>query len=228
MGQAVPAGRRRVRGGNSSRAASLKLAGHPLAILRRWATLPPLASRPSGRQPLRGGVSSVMKFLVSRRTAGAVLVAVAAGAVAAAAYAGGSADTPGNGPETATLVKSRSSFRGDVRTLPQLPPQAQRERPQREEPQTPLQPSGEAAPIGSGSAPASISAPAPSATSFDGLHYAEDCNGSQCGRGHPPDTNGDVGPTYYIQTINVALGIYDKSNGSRVAAFTFDQLMSQA
>jgi hypothetical protein len=172
---------------------------------------------------------SVIKFLVSRRAVGALLVAVAAGIVVAAAVAGGS-DAPGNGPEIATLAKSGASFRGDVRTLPQLPPQAvaRPERPDREEPVTRLDPSGEAAPVGSGTAPASISAPAPSATSFDGLHYAEDCNGSQCGQGHPPDTNGDVGPTYYVQTINVGVGIYDKSTGTRVAAFTFDQLMSQA
>ena len=39
--------------------------------------------------------------------------------------------------------------------------------------------------------------------------------------------NGDVGPTYYIQTINTSIGIYDKSNGNRVAAFTFNAFMSQ-
>jgi hypothetical protein len=63
-------------------------------------------------------------------------------------------------------------------------------------------------------------APPPDA-SFDGLDFAN------WGDGHPPDTNGDVGPAYYIQTINTAIGIYDKSNGSRVAAFTFDAFMSQ-
>ena len=50
-------------------------------------------------------------------------------------------------------------------------------------------------------------APAPDA-SFDGLDFAT------WGQGHPPDTNGDVGPNYYIQTINVSIGIYDKSNGT--------------
>ena len=47
------------------------------------------------------------------------------------------------------------------------------------------------------------------------------------GAGHPPDENGDVGPTYYIQTVNTSIGIYDKSTGARVAAFTFDSFMSQ-
>ena len=40
-------------------------------------------------------------------------------------------------------------------------------------------------------------------------------------------TNGDVGPTYYIQTVNTSIGIYDKSTGARVAAFTFNAFMSQ-
>jgi hypothetical protein len=63
-------------------------------------------------------------------------------------------------------------------------------------------------------------APAPD-SSFDGLDFAN------WGAGHPPDENGDVGPTYYIQTINTSIGIYDKSNGNRVAAFTFNAFMSQ-
>src|SRR3954470_3289149 len=66
----------------------------------------------------------------------------------------------------------------------------------------------------------SAPAPAPSA-SFEGLDFAN------WGQGHPPDTNGDVGPNYYIQTINVSIGIYAKSTGSRVAAFTFNSFMSQ-
>ena len=68
---------------------------------------------------------------------------------------------------------------------------------------------------------ASAAAAPPPLTTFDGLDFAN------WGAGHPPDTNGDVGPTYYIQTINTSIGIYDKSNGNRVAAFTFDAFMSQ-
>jgi len=37
----------------------------------------------------------------------------------------------------------------------------------------------------------------------------------------------DVGPQYYIQTINTSVGIYNKSDGSRVTAFVFNTLMSQ-
>jgi hypothetical protein len=71
-----------------------------------------------------------------------------------------------------------------------------------------------------GAASPNTPAPSPDA-SFEGLDFAN------WGAGHPPDTNGDVGPSYYIQTINTSIGIYDKSNGSRVAAFTFDAFMSQ-
>jgi hypothetical protein len=47
------------------------------------------------------------------------------------------------------------------------------------------------------------------------------------GAGSPPDTNGDVGPQYYIQTVNTSIGIYDKSNGLRVSGLTFNTFMSQ-
>jgi hypothetical protein len=99
-----------------------------------------------------------------------------------------------------------------------------RERPEHEEPYGPpeasagsvlpskVSPSG----IAAGAAPA----PGPD-SSFDGLDFAT------WGAGHPPDENGDVGPTYYIQTVNTSIGIYDKSTGTRVAAFTFDAFMSQ-
>jgi hypothetical protein len=58
-------------------------------------------------------------------------------------------------------------------------------------------------------------------SSFEGLDFAN------WGQGHPPDTNGDVGPNHYIQTINVSIGIYNKSTGARIAAFTFNSFMSQ-
>ncbi len=45
------------------------------------------------------------------------------------------------------------------------------------------------------------------------------------GAGWPPDTNGDVGPSHYIQTVNTSIGIYDKT-GALITAFTFDTLMN--
>ncbi|HLN81545.1 MAG TPA: hypothetical protein VK392_10175 [Thermoanaerobaculia bacterium] len=95
-----------------------------------------------------------------------------------------------------------------------------RERPERHAPVQDL--AGELAPIGGGLAIPSLAVPAPSPiASFEGLDFAN------WGDGHPPDTNGDVGPEYYIQTVNTSIGIYRKSDGVRVAAFTFNTFMSQ-
>ena len=129
-------------------------------------------------------------------------------------------------PREDRLVRGRS-FHGDLRTLPQIRPE-KFERPEFEEPAiTPVPYPGspsaatQSAATAVTNAPA-LSAPAPSASnSFEGLDFAN------WGAGHPPDTNGDVGPQYYIQTINTSVGIYNKSDGTRVAAFTFNTLMSQ-
>jgi carboxypeptidase family protein len=131
-------------------------------------------------------------------------------------------------PREDRLMRGRS-FHGDVRTLPQIPPE-KFERPEHEEPPfrptlapgtTDPGPGTHTSPL-SPVAPPSPSAPAPApSNSFDGLDFAN------WGAGHPPDTNGDVGPVYYIQTINTSIGIYTKSTGVRAAAFTFNTLMSQ-
>ena len=116
-------------------------------------------------------------------------------------------------------------FRGDVRTLPQVLP-TRFERPEFEEPKvTPVPYPGTGAvaqggmATSAGAPPLNAPAPPPS-SSFEGLNFAN------WGAGHPPDTNGDVGPQHYIQTINTSVGIYQK-NGVRLAAFTFNSLMSQ-
>src|SRR5262249_55614065 len=102
-----------------------------------------------------------------------------------------------------------------------------RERPEPEDPKTHLVGGTEPAPIGSGTFPGE-QLPAPSTlTNFEGLHFNEDCGGVSCGDGHPPDPNGDVGPHYFVETVNTSVGIYDKSNGQRVAGFSFNALMSQ-
>ncbi|HEX9982141.1 MAG TPA: IPT/TIG domain-containing protein [Thermoanaerobaculia bacterium] len=62
-------------------------------------------------------------------------------------------------------------------------------------------------------------APAPLAN-FVGLDW------NTWGSGHPPDTVGDVGPNHYIQSVNSAVGIYQK-DGTQIAAFTLDDFMSQ-
>lgn len=60
--------------------------------------------------------------------------------------------------------------------------------------------------------------PSPNLT-FKGLDFLN------WGAGWPPDTNGDVGPNHYIQTVNTSIGIFSKS-GPRIAAMTFNKLWS--
>lgn len=127
-----------------------------------------------------------------------------------------------NGP-VELIMRRGASTRLDLRNLPQTPAK-QRERPEREAPPlnpsavegqpAPPQPSAPVEPVRTAAAP-------PTIMNFEGLDFAN------WGAGHPPDTNGDVGPAYYIQTINTSIGIYRKSDGVRVAAFTFDTFMSQ-
>src|SRR3954466_6007136 len=63
------------------------------------------------------------------------------------------------------------------------------------------------------------SAPAPSPLStFKGLDF------DHWGAGWPPDTVGDVGPNHFVQAVNTSIGIFRKSDGARLAAFTYDQL----
>ena len=135
-------------------------------------------------------------------------------------------------PTESKLVKAGRSFVGDLRTLPYVKP-VKRERIEREGPMP--NPVLAGAPLLEGdrsddklgkeneelpvvSSP-SAAAPPP-IMNFAGLDFAT------WGAGHPPDTVGDVGPEYFIQAINTSIGIYRKSDGVRVAAFTFDSFMS--
>jgi uncharacterized repeat protein (TIGR01451 family) len=127
------------------------------------------------------------------------------------------------GPPIELQMKKAGATTIDLRLLPQTPPEKV-ERPELEEPEAhPVELPG----THSVNAPAIASPPGPSApapppiANFDGLDFAT------WGAGHPPDTNGDVGPTYFIQTVNTSIGVFQKSDGTRVAAFTFNTLMSQ-
>ncbi len=124
-------------------------------------------------------------------------------------------------PKELHLVKAKE-FNGDLRDLPRTPP-VKKERPEKEAPEfeplfigpKPPTPSKPAAPKVAPAAPA----PSPIAN-FDGLDF------NTWGAGHPPDTNGDVGPNHYIETVNTSIGIYNKT-GTQLAAFTFNTFMSQ-
>jgi hypothetical protein len=48
------------------------------------------------------------------------------------------------------------------------------------------------------------------------------------GAGHPPDTVGDVGAGFYMQAVNTSIGIWAKTGGAPLAAFTFNTLWSGA
>ncbi|MET0626323.1 MAG: Ig-like domain repeat protein, partial [Pyrinomonadaceae bacterium] len=140
--------------------------------------------------------------------------------------AGDSVNRVKNKPREERLTRAKP-FKGDLRNLSRRRP-VRREKPEREgpAPRPTIRPGTPAAPdTPPPSAPVeevSPSAPAPAPmANFAGLDFAT------WGAGHPPDTVGDVGPTYYIQSINSSVGIYDKSNGAQVAAFTLDTFMSQ-
>ena len=127
------------------------------------------------------------------------------------------------GPPVELSMKRAASSRIDLRMLPHKPPR-RIERPERQPPfvnpvpiQRDIVPPVPAAPV---VPPRLAPAPAPIAN-FDGLDFLN------WGAGWPPDTNGDVGPNQYIQTINSSVGIYRKSDGLELAAFTLDTLMSQ-
>ena len=109
----------------------------------------------------------------------------------------------------------------DLRKLPSTPP-VRRERPEREEPDViPVSLPGGNPGLSTSTRPGP-SAPMPATISnFLGLDF------TSWGAGRPPDTVGDVGPTYFIQAVNTSIGIYRKSDSVRVAAFTFDTFMSQ-
>lgn len=122
-----------------------------------------------------------------------------------------------------------TEFDGDLRTLPQTytPPQYYRllnefeGPPDRKPPPT------------SGSQPTQPSvrmlAPMPSpSANFPGLNFTTTVNGGQAGGGWPPDTNGDIGPAYYIQSVNTAMGVFNKSTGALVTAFTINQFWANS
>src|SRR5947208_11124919 len=120
-------------------------------------------------------------------------------------------------PKVAPVV-----FRGDVRDLPQVP-QRELTRPELKEPisnkyllaealkPTPEQPNIPLAPM-----------PAP-IQNFPGITRTDTCTGGQCGAGTPPDTNGAVGRNHYIQAVNSAYAIYNKT-GALLASFTENAL----
>ncbi len=108
----------------------------------------------------------------------------------------------------------------DLRQLPLSPPKRQWREEREPPPYTPRELPGGPEPQPLSLPRVAAPAPSPSAN-FAGLDFLN------WGAGRPPDTVGDVGPTYFIQAVNSSVGIYRKSDGVRLAAFTFNTLMSQ-
>ena len=160
----------------------------------------------------------------SRLVRAAIIVLVLSTIATVAAIAGegpglarSAADAPGLDlkPEPNEKVKP-AHFDGDLRRIPKGHVEQGEARP---EPQVPYAAPGAA----EGDAAvqdvaAAAPAPAPS-TSFEGLNYVAN------GAGFPPDTNGDVGPNHYVETVNTSIGIYSKT-GTKLWAGTFNSLFT--
>jgi hypothetical protein len=128
---------------------------------------------------------------------------------------------PAGGPAPVVLRPVHpTAFHGDIRTLPRPRTIPGTLRPELEGPDTTLGPASQPDPALQSEAPLA-NAPGPSIT-FPGLDH------DTWGDGWPPDTNGDVGPQHYIQLVNTSVGIFRKSDGARLAAFSFNSLFSSA
>jgi hypothetical protein len=113
-------------------------------------------------------------------------------------------------------------FNGDVRDLPQIP-QAELMRPELQPPFDVKQLLTEAH-VPQSEAPNAPLAPMPTPIqNFPGITRTDTCTGGPCGAGVPPDTNGAVGPSHYIQAVNSAFAIYNKT-GTLLASFTENAL----
>ncbi len=175
------------------------------------------------------------RFVPSRRCGTALLRSIFAAGfalLACAPFASAQQNAPQPPPAATTValpLAYPTEFNGDLRTLPQtyMPPQYYlllnefEEPPDRKPPPGPeaLRPQPNIEMLG----------PMPSTSAnFAGLGFTTAVNGGQAGGGWPPDTNGDVGPTYYIQSVNTAMGVFDKSTGALVTSFTINQLWANS
>ena len=100
-----------------------------------------------------------------------------------------------------------AEFNGDVRSLSHLPSAPTSPKFYRA-PLKRKQPSPLAAPLVPSAEPSRPGGPRPPMPSpienFAGMSYTDDCGGGNtCGGGWPPDPNGDVGPSHYIEAVNL-------------------------
>ena len=62
----------------------------------------------------------------------------------------------------------------------------------------------------------------PPLLTFDGINFAQ----TQCDFCYPPDTNGDVGPNHYVQTVNTSFRVFDKSGNPLTPVTTFNSFFA--
>ena len=138
-----------------------------------------------------------------------VLLALGAFVVAATIGAlGASADSPAPDVIAPTVVHAPGvgSFSGDVRHLPQgnKVPRHEDAQPNGKAPDDALH--GHAVSDTALQTGGATSSAPTTGDDFVGLDH------TGWGAGWPPDPNGDVGPTYYVQTVNTSVGIFDKAS----------------
>ena len=126
-------------------------------------------------------------------------------------------------PIESRLHRAPRSFDGDLRDLPRerLVEQV------RNEPEEPVFTPRYVGPPAAEETAQSVKAPVPAVPAPTPLLTFDGLDRFTWGAGSPPDTNGDVGPNHYIQTVNTSVGIYNKTTGAQITAFTFNTLMSQ-
>src|SRR5262245_19739686 len=160
-----------------------------------------------------------------RRAAWPYLTVILAVFAVASALPKAQGGPPSGARPSAVQLQRGRPFRGDLRQLPNSLPEQRETRHERERDEPLLPTTGSHDDRVAQTAAPALPAPAPGsgggAGDVAGLDFAN------WGDGWPPDTNGDVGPIYYIQAVNTSIGIFRKSDGARVAAMSFNTLMSQ-
>jgi len=116
-----------------------------------------------------------------------------------------------------------TAYNGDLRDLPQVDvPFESRNMPEEMVPTIKAAPAPDSwidplaqAAFGAGQIPDPI-------ISFEGLNITDG------GGWHPPDTDGEVGPSHYVQVVNIAIGIYDKATGAELVNLPYNSFFSPA
>ena len=141
----------------------------------------------------------------------------------------GNAQPTGNSPGGPKVVRmvGPAVMNTDLRNLPYVPPSAEIEGPRLTRYPFPL--SGRPGKSGTSAFPQSLlekiltptpNMPPPLLT-FDGT----DRVGSGCNC-RPPDTNGDVGPNHYVQTVNSGFRVFDKSGTPLTPFITYNSFFT--